>query len=109
MFNLTREEKQVVLFLVVIALLGAGLNFLAKKFSPIRAIACANPSLGKISINTADKLTLKLIPGVGEKLADRILAYRKENGKFSEPEDLRNVKGFSNRTLEKARGLIFIE
>jgi len=109
MFNLTREEKQVVLFLVVIALLGAGLNFLAKKFSPIRAIACANPSLGKISINTADKLTLKLIPGVGEKLAERILAYRKENGKFSEPEDLRRVKGFSNHTLDNARKMILIE
>jgi competence ComEA-like helix-hairpin-helix protein len=109
MFNLTEEEKKVVLFLVVIALFGAGINYLAKRFSPVRAIACVNPSLGKININTADNLTLKLIPGVGEKLAQRILDYRKENGKFSEPEDLRNIKGFSNRTLEKARDLIFIE
>jgi competence ComEA-like helix-hairpin-helix protein len=109
MFNLTEEEKKVVLFLVVIALLGAGLNSLAKKFSLVRAIACVNPSLGKININTADKLTLKLIPGVGEKLAQRILDYRKENGNFDEPEDLKNVKGFSNSTLEKARDLIFIE
>ena len=109
MLNLTKEEKQVVLFLAVIALLGAGLNCLVKKFSPIRAIACVNPSLGKININTADKLTLKLIPGVGEKLAERILDYRKENERFRELEDLRNVKGFSNRTLEKARGLVFIE
>jgi competence ComEA-like helix-hairpin-helix protein len=109
MLNLTREEEQVVLFLVVIALLGAGLNFLAKKFSPVRAIACANPSLGKININTADKLTLKLIPGVGEKLAERILDYRKENKRFNELEDLRQIKGFSRRTLEKARDLIFIE
>ena len=109
MLNLTKEEKQVVLFLVVLALLGAGLNFLAKKFSPVRAIACANPRLGKININAADKLTLKLIPGVGEKLAERILDYRKENKGFSELEELRNVKGFSSRTLEKARDLIFIE
>jgi competence ComEA-like helix-hairpin-helix protein len=109
MFNLTEEEKKVVLFLVVIALSGAGINYLAKKFSAVKAIACVNPSLGKININTADKLTLKLIPGVGEKLAARILDYRKENGKFSELEDLRNIKGFSNRTLEKAKELIFIE
>jgi competence ComEA-like helix-hairpin-helix protein len=109
MFNLTREEKQVVLFLVVTALSGAGLNYLAKKFSPVRAIACVNPSLGKININTADKLTLKLIPGVGEKLAERILDYRKENKRFSELEELRNIKGFSERTLEKAREMILIE
>ena len=109
MLNLTREEEQVVLFLVVIALLGAGLNFLAKKFSRVRAIACANPSLGKINVNTADKQTLKLIPGVGEKLAQRILCYRAENGEFGEPEDLKRIKGFHNRTLEKARDLIIVE
>jgi competence ComEA-like helix-hairpin-helix protein len=109
MVNLTEEEKKVVLFLVVIALLGSGLNFLAKKFSLIRAIACVNPNLGKININTADKQTLKLIPGVGEKLAARILDYRRENKKFQVPEDLRNIKGLSNHTLEKARDLIFVE
>jgi competence ComEA-like helix-hairpin-helix protein len=109
MLDLTREEKRVVLFLVVIALSGSGLNFLSKKFSPVRSMACVNPDLGKININTADKLTLKLIPGVGEKLAERILDYRKENQKFSELEELRKIKGFSNRTLEKAREIILIE
>jgi competence ComEA-like helix-hairpin-helix protein len=109
MFDLTKEEKQAVLFLVVLALSGSGLNFLSKKFSPVRAIACASPNLGKININTADKLTLKLIPGVGEKLAERILDYRKDNKRFGELEELRRIKGFSNRTLENARGSIFIE
>lgn len=109
MLNLTREEKRVVLFLVIVALSGAGINFLAKKFSPVRAAACVNPDLGKININTADKETLKLIPGIGDKLAGRILDYRLENGKFHGPEELRNVKGIHNSTMEKARGLIITE
>ncbi len=109
MLNLTREEKQVVLFLVVIALSGAAMNYLAKKFSPARAAACVNPNLGKININAADKETLKLIPGIGDKLAGRILDYRLEKGKFRRPEELRNVKGIHNSTMEKARGLITAE
>lgn len=109
MLNLNREERKVILFLVIVALSGAGINFLAKRFVPVRSIACANPNLGKININTADKETLKLLPGIGEKLAGRILDYRRQNGKFCEPEDLKNIKGFNNRLLEKTRDLIIIE
>ena len=106
---MTREERKVILFLTIVALAGAGINFLAKKFAPLRAIACVNPALGKINVNTADKQTLKLLPGVGDKLADRILDYRAKNGKFSVPEDLKGVQGFNNRTLERSRELIIFE
>jgi competence ComEA-like helix-hairpin-helix protein len=109
MFDLTPQERQVVLFLVIVAMAGSGINFLAKVFAPVRSIACANPDIGKIDINTADKQTLKLIPGIGEKLAERILDYRRQNGKFYEPEDLKNVKGFHSRVLERARGQILIK
>jgi competence ComEA-like helix-hairpin-helix protein len=109
MLNLTKEEKQVVLFLVIIALAGTGLNFLSKRFAPVRAMACVSRDLGKININTAEKQTLKLIPGVGDKLAQRILDYRNDNGKFNELEDLRKVKGFHNRILEKARDSLIFE
>ena len=109
MLNLTPQERQVVLFLVILALSGSAINFLAKRFAPLRSIACVNPDLGKVNINTADKQTLKLIPGIGEKLAERILDYRKQNGRFHELEDLKNVKGLHSRALEKARGLILIE
>jgi competence protein ComEA len=109
MLSLTAQERQVILFLVILTLSGAGINFLAKRFSAVRSIACANPSLGKINVNTADKQTLKLIPGVGEKLAQRILDYRRENGKFLQPEDLGRIKGLHNRTLEKARDMIIIQ
>ena len=109
MLNLTREEKRVILFLVIIALSGAAINFLAKKFYPVRAAARVNPNLGKININTADKETLKLIPGIGDKLAGRILDCRQKNGKFRGVEELRNVKGIYNSTMARAREVIIAE
>jgi competence ComEA-like helix-hairpin-helix protein len=109
MLNLTPQERQVVLFLVIVALSGSAINFLAKKFAPVRSIACVNPDLGKININTADKQTLKLIPGIGEKLAERILDYRKLKGRFNELEELKNIKGLHSRVLEKSRDLILIK
>jgi competence protein ComEA len=57
-----------------------------------------------ININTADKETLmSVIKGVGEKKAEAIIAYRKENGSFKSIDDLANVKGISQTTVDKHR------
>ena len=52
---------------------------------------------GKISINEASKQQLEQLPGVGEALAQRIVAYRKEQGKFQSIEDLKNVSGIGEK------------
>ena len=54
----------------------------------------------KIDINTADEETLMLLPGIGEKRAKDIIAYRAANGPFRIPEDLTKVKGIGEETLE---------
>ena len=54
----------------------------------------------KIDINTADAETLMLLPGIGEKRAQDIIAYRAANGPFRIPEDLTKVKGIGEGTLE---------
>ena len=53
-----------------------------------------------ININTADSETLQLLPGIGEKRAADIIAYREENGPFRIPEELADVKGIGEATLE---------
>lgn len=58
-------------------------------------------SAGKININEADSATLQTVPGIGEVIAGRIIDYREENGPFTAVEDLRNVKGIGEKTLEK--------
>jgi competence protein ComEA len=54
----------------------------------------------RIDINTADWPELCLMPGIGEALAQRIIADRAENGPFLELDDLRRVRGIGPRTLD---------
>jgi competence protein ComEA len=56
-----------------------------------------------ININTASVEALAELNGVGEKKAADIIAYREANGKFVKVEDLLNVKGIGEKTLEKNR------
>ena len=48
---------------------------------------------GRININTADTSVLEELPGVGPVLAQRIVAYREQNGQFVSVEALISVTG----------------
>ncbi len=54
-----------------------------------------------ININTADKETLMKLPDIGPVTAERIIAYREENGNFSSVDELVNIKGISERMIEE--------
>ncbi|OPX32805.1 MAG: hypothetical protein B1H11_13520 [Desulfobacteraceae bacterium 4484_190.1] len=58
---------------------------------------------GKIDLNTATSVQLQELPGVGEKTADAIVKYRKDNGSFHSVDELMNVKGIGEKKLEKIR------
>ncbi|OIH96292.1 helix-hairpin-helix domain-containing protein [Curtobacterium sp. MCBA15_001] len=46
-----------------------------------------------VDLNTADQATLETLPGIGPALAQRILAWRQEHGRFAAPQDLLEVSG----------------
>ena len=56
---------------------------------------------GPVAVNPADADELDTLPGVGEVIAQRIIEEREENGPFYYPEDLMNVNGIGEKTLEK--------
>ncbi|OHD99441.1 MAG: DNA-binding protein [Sulfurimonas sp. RIFCSPHIGHO2_12_FULL_36_9] len=58
---------------------------------------------GAVDINKADKKELMAINGVGEAKADAILEYRKKNNCFKNIQELKEVKGFGDKFLEKNR------
>jgi competence protein ComEA len=62
-----------------------------------------------VNINTAGVEELQVLPGVGEVTAERILAYRAENGTFAQIEDLTEVRGIGTKTLEKIRPMVVIQ
>lgn len=54
-----------------------------------------------IAINQAQKQEFMALPGIGEVLAQRILDYRQEVGRFSSVEELLNVEGIGEKRLEE--------
>lgn len=57
----------------------------------------------RINVNTADLFDLQRLPGIGEKRAGDIVAYREENGGFTCMEELLLIPGIGEKTLEKIR------
>lgn len=59
-----------------------------------------------IDLNKGRRQDFLELPGIGEKLAERIVAYRKDHGRFKSIEDLRRVKGIGKKRMEQLRPLV---
>ncbi len=88
-----------VIFLVLTILSMSGLQLTgAEKKSPNKT--------GQININTAGVDQLSKLPGIGAKKAERIISFRKKNGRFRKTRDIMKVKGIGEKTYKKFAGRI---
>ncbi|HHD2752686.1 TPA: helix-hairpin-helix domain-containing protein [Clostridium perfringens] len=62
-----------------------------------------------ININTASKETLMTLNGIGESKAQAIIDYREEIGGFKSIDDITNISGIGEKTLEKIKDKISIK
>lgn len=66
---------------------GGGSNLLSKKYD----------------LNTCSKEELVSVPGIGEKTAEKIIAYREKKGGFKSVEELLEVSGIGEKKLESMK------
>nr|WP_276516615.1 ComEA family DNA-binding protein [Fictibacillus nanhaiensis] len=59
-----------------------------------------NNNSDKLNINTADSEELQNLSGVGPAKAESIISYREENGPFTSIEQLLEVRGIGEKTIE---------
>lgn len=62
----------------------------------------------KVNINTAAKEQLMTLPGIGASRAADIIAYRTENGRFTDTQDLMKVPGIKSASYEKLKAYICV-
>lgn len=60
----------------------------------------------RININKATAAQLQQLPHIGPVLAERIVLYRREHGRFTRLEDLLNVPGIGEKKFEQIREFI---
>ena len=82
------------------ALIGDELSLRARSAEIYDTITMSEQPL-VIDVNTASVRELQKLNGIGEVTANAIVTYREENGDFISAEDLLNVKGIGQATLEK--------
>ena len=69
----------------------------------------SSESQEKLDLNTATQEELDALPGIGPVKAEAILQYREESGPFRTVEEIMEVEGIGEKTLEQLRPYITVE
>ncbi len=62
-----------------------------------------------VNINTANQTQLETLPGIGASTALKIINYRKQNGKFNNIEDIKQVSGIGESKFNKIKNFIKVK
>jgi competence protein ComEA len=76
--------------------------------APLTPAGGAASAGGLVDLNAADAALLETLPRIGPALAERIIAWRDDNGAFTSIEDLLAVPGIGDKMLESLRDLVTV-
>ena len=65
--------------------------------------------VGRVDLNRGSVEELRRLPGIGPVLAERVVRYRQENGKFATIRDMQQVKGIGVKRLAQLEAFIYVE
>lgn len=68
------------------------------------ALASTQWAFAAVNLNTATVAELDGVKGIGPSKAKAIVDYRTKNGNFKSVDDLKNVKGFGEKSIAKLKG-----
>jgi len=110
MLNLTRQEKSVILVFFSVLMLGLILTYLAKKIPQVSYIQNLDiSSVKKININKSSVVQIEKLPGVGPKLAQKIIDCRNDRGGFKSLDELKSIKGIKDKKFEALKEFVTLE
>lgn len=130
MFNITKQEKSVLLFIGSVVLLGIGVNYLSKnnphfknyftqelqnragahqKINASTSLSINPEQSRRINLNKAALEELTRLSGIGPGLAQRIIDYRLSEGGFKAIEEVKKVKGIGAGKFELLKDHVSIE
>lgn len=120
----TKQEKSIIVFLIVGAICGLSYSYYKKSHPPIR-LQFRQPhpkddilqkeldSLLKetksVNVNRASLEELMKLNGVGPVLAHRIIEYRRQNGPFQNKDELKKVKGIGPKKFDAIKDYVIVE
>ncbi len=68
-----------------------------------------NAIASPVNINTADAKTIgEALSGIGPKKAEAIVKYREEKGPFKTVDELVNIEGIGEKTIEKIKADVLL-
>lgn len=82
--------------------------FVPRKMDGMDAESLSTSMEGKVRINYATQEEIETLNGIGPKKAQAIIQFREENGFFQTIDDLLQVQGIGEKTLEKIKDQIQI-
>ena len=91
-----------------IAVSAAATSAQSKSTTQKAATGATATAAAPVNLNTATAEQLATIPGVGPKMAERIIDYRQKNGGFKKVEDLMNVSGVGEKSFLKLKPLVSV-
>lgn len=121
-----QKLRKIILFVIVIVLsIGVGL-IIQHRETQYRSFFVQKTSMGKendseiveesplpesklVNINTDSAEELERLDGIGEKTAERIINYRRQNGDFEVIEDIMRVSGIGKKKFEAIKDFICVE